>query len=84
MADFTASAAVAFFVFGAGHDGAVGVDAERTGTGRHDPKKIGFPYAAVMAKQKKHGDGSTPSGSSGGPPGKKQRRKARKNDKNQR
>jgi hypothetical protein len=34
-----------------------------------------------MAKAKKPGDSSTPRGSSGGPPGKKQRGKARKNSK---
>ena len=37
---------------------------------------------ADMAKHKKPGDGSTPTGSPEGPPGKKQRRKARKNSKN--
>jgi hypothetical protein len=35
-----------------------------------------------MAKPKKAGDSSTPVGSSGGPPGKKQKSKARKNKKN--
>lgn len=34
-----------------------------------------------MAKPKKPGDSSTPTGSSGGPAGKKQRSKARKNNK---
>jgi hypothetical protein len=35
-----------------------------------------------MAKMKKPGDALTPSGGSGGPPGKKQRSKARKSTKN--
>lgn len=39
------------------------------------------PYAAHMAKLKKPGDSDTPRGSSGGPPGKKQRSKARKSSK---
>ena len=34
-----------------------------------------------MAKMKKPGDASTPKGSAGGPPGKKQRSKARKSGK---
>jgi hypothetical protein len=40
------------------------------------------PYGAGMAKQKKPGGDNTPTGSPEGPPGKKQRRKARKNNKN--
>jgi hypothetical protein len=37
-----------------------------------------------MAKVKKPGDSNTPRGSSGGPPGKKQRAKARKHSKGRR
>jgi hypothetical protein len=47
----------------------------------HALPRIGLPYAAVMGKQKKPGNASTPSGSADGPPGKKQRRKARKSSK---
>ncbi len=38
-----------------------------------------LPYAAAMAKQRKPGDSTTPAGSPEGPPGKKQKSKARKN-----
>jgi len=38
-------------------------------------------YAGPMGKQKKPGDATTPAGSPEGPPGKKQRSKARKNAK---
>jgi len=39
----------------------------------------GIPYCAQMAKAKKPGDSTTPAGSPEGPPGKKQKSKARKN-----
>ena len=43
--------------------------------------RLRLPYAAVMGKQKKPGDASTPTGSPEGPPGKKQKGKARKSSK---
>jgi len=46
---------------------------------------VGVPtdclYPRPMAKVKKPGDSSTPKGSAGGPPGKKQRSRARKGKK---